>query len=240
MLAPMSRLRAPQMLKGCPMTSLRTSPIAHAEVKLGSDGGGLVFVPDKLTVKAGESVTFKNNVGFPHNVVFDEDAVPEGVDAAAKEQGHEIKGKKNVTVKKADVKQGKIYVGKLPDSGIGEDEIREHFAQFGTIAEVIRPIDKSKDNEPKNFCFVTFEKERVAKKLIEEGTCTIGEHTMQIKQVTPNPRDPAARGGRGGQAPCAPTRVPRGARRRRGMESRAPGLRGRRGQVDIRGGLLGH
>ena len=45
-------------------------------------------------------------------------------------------GKKNVTVKKADVKQGKIYVGKLPDSGVGEDEIREHFAQFGTIAEV--------------------------------------------------------------------------------------------------------
>jgi len=80
--APMSRLRAPQMMKGCPI-SLRTSPVARAEVKLGSDGGGLVFVPDKLTIKAGESVTFKNNVGFPHNVVFDEDAIPEGVDAAA-------------------------------------------------------------------------------------------------------------------------------------------------------------
>merc|ERR1711976_918499 len=79
--APMSRLRSPQMLKGCPI-SLRTSPVARAEVKLGSDSGGLVFVPDKLTVKSGETVTFKNNVGFPHNVVFDEDAVPEGVDAA--------------------------------------------------------------------------------------------------------------------------------------------------------------
>ena len=73
---------------------------------------------------------------------------------AAKQEGHEIKvsfsglflvanilksclqGKKNITVKKADVKQGKIYVGKLPDSGVGEDEIREHFSQFGTIAEV--------------------------------------------------------------------------------------------------------
>ena len=32
--------------------------------------------------------------------------------------------------------------------------------QFGTVSEVIRPIDKSKNNEPKNFCFVTFEKER--------------------------------------------------------------------------------
>merc|ERR1712146_349525 len=80
--APMSRLRAPQMLKGCPI-SLRTSPVARAEIKLGSDSGGLVFVPDTLTVKAGESITFKNNVGFPHNVVFDEDAVPEGVDVGA-------------------------------------------------------------------------------------------------------------------------------------------------------------
>merc|ERR1712066_615087 len=79
--APMSRLRAPQMMKGCPI-SLRTSPVARAEVKLGSDGGGLVFVPDKVTIKAGESVTFVNNVGFPHNIVFDEDEVPEGVDTS--------------------------------------------------------------------------------------------------------------------------------------------------------------
>ena len=29
-----------------------------------------------MTIKAGETVSFKNNAGFPHNVVFDEDAVP--------------------------------------------------------------------------------------------------------------------------------------------------------------------
>ena len=102
---------------------------------------------------------------------------------------------KSITVKKADIKPGKVYVGKLPDTGLGEDEIREHFSQFGNIAEVIRPIDKSKNNEPKNFCFVTFERERVAKKLIEEGSCTINGHKMQVKQVTPNPRDPSHRGG---------------------------------------------
>jgi plastocyanin len=32
--------------------------------------------PSTVTVKAGESVTFVNNAGFPHNIVFDEDAVP--------------------------------------------------------------------------------------------------------------------------------------------------------------------
>jgi plastocyanin len=45
-------------------------------VKLGADGGALVFEPSTVTIKAGESVTWTNNVGFPHNVVFDEDAIP--------------------------------------------------------------------------------------------------------------------------------------------------------------------
>ena len=77
-------------------------------------------------------------------------------------------------------------MGWLPDSGVSEAEIKDHFSQFGKVTEVIMPID----NTPKNFCFVTFENERVVRKLIEEGTCYIGGHKMKIKQVTPNPRDP--------------------------------------------------
>ncbi len=38
--------------------------------------GALVFEPATLTISKGESVTFVNNAGFPHNVVFDEDEVP--------------------------------------------------------------------------------------------------------------------------------------------------------------------
>merc|ERR1712187_242172 len=68
----------PMHIKGCPVA--RRSPVTHAVVKLGSDSGGLVFQPDSVSVKAGETVQFVNNVGFPHNVVFDEDAVPAGVD----------------------------------------------------------------------------------------------------------------------------------------------------------------
>merc|ERR1712093_229635 len=70
------------MFDACPIAT-RTAPIAHATVKLGSDSGGLEFVPSSLTIKSGESVTFVNNAGFPHNVVFDEDAVPAGVSADA-------------------------------------------------------------------------------------------------------------------------------------------------------------
>merc|ERR1712037_579635 len=54
-----------------------------AQIKLGSDSGELVFVPNSITVSTGEKVEFVNNRGFPHNVVFDEDDVPDGVNADA-------------------------------------------------------------------------------------------------------------------------------------------------------------
>merc|ERR1719434_501704 len=48
-------------------------------VKMGSDSGQLVFVPDELKICKGDSVTWVNNKGGPHNVVFDEDEIPAGV-----------------------------------------------------------------------------------------------------------------------------------------------------------------
>ncbi|XP_039052886.1 plastocyanin A, chloroplastic-like [Hibiscus syriacus] len=52
------------------------------EVLLGGDDGSLAFVPREFSVSSGEKIVFKNNVGFPHNVVFDEDEIPSGVDAS--------------------------------------------------------------------------------------------------------------------------------------------------------------
>jgi plastocyanin len=63
---------------------MSTPVVAHAvDVKLGSDGGQLVFVPDEVTIKVGESVSWVGNKGMPHNVVFDEDEAPSGADLAA-------------------------------------------------------------------------------------------------------------------------------------------------------------
>jgi len=71
-----------QPMMGCPTQNFkRGSQAANAEVKLGSDSGALVFQPDSVTIKVGETVKFVNNVGFPHNIVFDEDEVPDGVEA---------------------------------------------------------------------------------------------------------------------------------------------------------------
>merc|ERR1719262_1943808 len=52
-------------------------------VKMGADSGQLVFVPDELKICKGDTVTWVNNKGGPHNVVFDEDAIPSGVDVAS-------------------------------------------------------------------------------------------------------------------------------------------------------------
>jgi plastocyanin len=63
---------------------MSTPVVANAvDVKLGSDGGQLVFVPDEVTIKVGESVSWLGNKGMPHNVVFDEEEAPSGADLAA-------------------------------------------------------------------------------------------------------------------------------------------------------------
>ncbi|KAK9270138.1 hypothetical protein L1049_025714 [Liquidambar formosana] len=52
------------------------------EILLGGDDGSLAFVPKSFAVAPGEKIVFKNNAGFPHNVIFDEDEIPSGVDAS--------------------------------------------------------------------------------------------------------------------------------------------------------------
>jgi plastocyanin len=48
------------------------TPAAGAkEILMGSNTGQLIYVPNTLTIKSGESVTFKMNKAGPHNVVFE-------------------------------------------------------------------------------------------------------------------------------------------------------------------------
>jgi plastocyanin len=69
---------------GVSVATLAVAFSAHAaNVQMGGAGGVLAFIPEELSVSAGETVTFTNKAGFPHNIVFDEDAVPAGVNADA-------------------------------------------------------------------------------------------------------------------------------------------------------------
>jgi len=121
----------------------------------------------------------------------------EGIEAALQQTAHVVKGKK-VTCKKAEARQGKIYVGKLPaGEAISKEDIQAHFEQFGEVVEVVRPLDKLKNNEPKTFAFITFAREDAAKQLVKQGSTVIGEHTIEIKKVTPKEQT----GGMGGWGP---------------------------------------
>ena len=100
---------------------------------------------------------------------------------------HTISNKK-VEVKKAKAKHGKVYIGKLP-AEVSDDEIRNHMATFGTIANIEQPFDKIK-NERKNFCFITYERENIAKQLLKEGKVCISGHELEVKKVTLKPQYP--------------------------------------------------
>ncbi|XP_065847995.1 plastocyanin A'/A'' [Euphorbia lathyris] len=62
-------------------SAILASNAMAVEVLLGASDGSLAFVPNEFSAAAGEKIVFKNNAGFPHNVVFDEDEIPGGVDA---------------------------------------------------------------------------------------------------------------------------------------------------------------
>ena len=63
-------------------SAILASNALAVEVKLGGDDGSLAFVPSEFSVSSGEKIVFKNNAGFPHNIIFDEDEIPSGVDAS--------------------------------------------------------------------------------------------------------------------------------------------------------------
>jgi len=74
--------RAAGLAAGVAVTAV-AAPAYAAEtvkIKMGADSGLLVFEPAKASACKGDTVTWTNNKAGPHNVVFDEDAIPSGVD----------------------------------------------------------------------------------------------------------------------------------------------------------------
>ena len=79
------------------------------EVGMGSDSGQLVFVPSKIKICKGDTVKWVIVKGGPHNVVFDEEAIPSGVDQAAISMDDQLGDEGATFTKKFDVAGSYAY-----------------------------------------------------------------------------------------------------------------------------------
>jgi len=103
--------RAAGLAAGLTLAAVK-APAFAAEtktVKMGSDAGQLVFVPDEIKICKGDTVTWVNNKGGPHNVVFDEEAIPSGVDAEAISMDGQLGDEGETYSKKFDVAGNYAY-----------------------------------------------------------------------------------------------------------------------------------
>lgn len=141
---------------------------------------------DSLSLKT-DPITGRSR-GFAFIIYKD----PSCIQKATENESHVIKGKK-VTCKKAEGKSGKVFIGKIPEEGVTKEDLEAYFSQHGAITEIQQPVDKQNGDKPRNYAFIIFDKEDVAKNLIKEGTCNINGHDLDIRRVQQK-----SQGGRGG------------------------------------------
>jgi len=144
-----------------------------------------------------ESINVKTdpNTGRSRGFAFIVFSQADSIDKVLSAGDHIINNKK-VDPKKAKARHGKIFVGGLAPE-LSDDDIKNFFAQYGTIVEVEMPFDKTK-NQRKGFCFITFESEQVVQELLKSPKQSINGKEVDVKKATPKPDGIGGlRGGRG-------------------------------------------
>ncbi|MBW4579042.1 MAG: plastocyanin [Tildeniella nuda ZEHNDER 1965/U140] len=81
-------LMAALLVIGSFVVSVAPAAAEAFTVKMGADNGLLVFQPANLTVKPGDTVNWVVNKVPPHNVIFDDKAIPGKDKALAKSLSH--------------------------------------------------------------------------------------------------------------------------------------------------------
>lgn len=143
-------------------------------------------------------------------VLFEEE---KAVTSVLDEKTHSLKNKK-IDPKRAEARGGKEPIRKVFVGGVAvdipEEDIRQHFEQYGPVAEIEFPFNKLK-NERKGFCFVTFVDAESCDKAAAEAKQSLGAKKCDVKKAIPK-EDPRAwsgepgyfrggmRGGRGGRS----------------------------------------
>lgn len=149
-----------------------------------------------------ESINVKTdpNTGRSRGFAFIVFSQADSIDKVLSAGDHIINNKK-VDPKKAKARHGKIFVGGLAPE-LSDDDIKNFFAQYGTIVEVEMPFDKTK-NQRKGFCFITFESEQVVQELLKSPKQSINGKEVDVKKATPKPDGigglRGSRGTRGGR-----------------------------------------
>ncbi|KAJ9578818.1 hypothetical protein L9F63_004968 [Diploptera punctata] len=133
-----------------------------------------------------ESINVKTdpNTGRSRGFAFIVFSQADSIDKVLSAGDHIINNKK-VDPKKAKARHGKIFVGGLVPE-LSDDDIKNFFAQYGTIVEVEMPFDKTK-NQRKGFCFITFESEQVVQELLKSPKQSINGKDVDVKKATPKP-----------------------------------------------------
>jgi len=97
-----------------------------------------------------------------------------------------VKNKK-VVIKKAQPKQGIIFVGNLPkEDELSDESIKEYFSRYGVVDGIKHPADKNRGGK-KPFCFVYFQSADTAKALINKGRVVMEKFTLEIGRASLNP-----------------------------------------------------
>jgi len=152
---------------------------------------------EKATLKTDSMTGASRGFGF---ILFEDKSSVEGVMA---ETNHSLGGKK-IGPRRAKPAPKPEPILKVFVGGVGsvpEETVKSHFEQFGTVEEVVFPINKE-TNERKNFAFVKFESEDVVNACVainnSAGKQSIAGTDYDVKKATP--RDQGGRGGgRGGR-----------------------------------------
>ena len=112
--------RAAGLAAGLALSHVNTPAFAAETktVKMGADSGQLVFVPDEVKICSGDTVTWVNNKGGPHNVVFNADAIPSGVDADSISMDDQL-GDEGATYSKSFATKGSYGYYCEPHAGAG-------------------------------------------------------------------------------------------------------------------------
>ncbi|CAL1685548.1 unnamed protein product [Lasius platythorax] len=138
------------------------------------------------------SVKVDPHTGVSRGFAFMVFANPKTIDKLLASGEHYI-NKRKVDPKRVSKKpqHGKVFVGGLTPE-ITDDDIKNHFGQYGNIVELQAPFDKVK-NQRKGFCFITFDSKDVVYKLLKTPKQTINGKEVDVKKVKVNP-DPRNQG----------------------------------------------